>query len=158
MRSRTIAVVLAVLLASTATGAVAQSSPPWEQEVYDAVSEMIPAYNAGVASVDLGVAGDQLANRRVNVYVEDGDATAVFSFRTDADNRIEDFRRGAHPDAQLRITTTRETVVRVARADDPAAAFRGAVSGGDIAVRGESGHPIEQVKWTVINTLRSFLL
>jgi hypothetical protein len=159
MRSRiAVAAVLTVLLLSTSTGAFAQSDPAWEGEVYEAVSEMVPTYNERVSEVDLGIAGDQLADRRVNVYVEDGDATAVYSFRTDADNRIEDFRRGAHPDARLRVTTSRATVVGVARADNPAAAFRAAVAGGDIVVTGERGHPVEQVKWTVINALRSVFL
>ena len=163
MRTRiAVGLVLVTLLAATAPAAVAQSesdsgSPEWSDEVYEAVSEMVPEYNERVSEIDLGIAGDQLADRRVNVYIEDGEGTAVYSFYMDDRNRIQDLQRGTHPDAQLKITTTREALVRIAEAEDPAAAFRSAARGDAITIAGERGHPVEQAKWTVVNALKSVL-
>jgi len=156
MRTRiVVGVVLVALLAAAAPSALAQTdAPEWEDEAYETVSEMIPKYNERVSEIDLGIAGDQLADRRANVYIEDGDQTAVYSFYMDEANRIQDLQRGAHPDAQLKITTTRDVLEAVASADDPAAAFRVAVRNDEIRIAGERGHPVEQVKWTVVNTVK----
>ena len=156
MRTRiVVGVVLVALLAAAAPSALAQTdAPEWEDEAYETVSEMVPKYNERVSEIDLGIAGDQLADRRANVYIEDGDQTAVYSFYMDEANRIQDLQRGAHPDAQLKITTTRDVLEAVASADDPAAAFRVAVRNDEIRIAGERGHPVEQVKWTVVNTVK----
>lgn len=161
MISRPGAVLLATLLvASAATGvASAQTDEPdWSDEVYENVAEMLPTYNERVDEVDLGVAGDQLAEKRVNVYIVDGDQTATYSFYMDESNRITDLQRDPHPDAQLRLHTSRRTIDDIADAEDPTQAFRDAVRTGDISISGEKGHPVEQVKWTVINFLAKFLM
>lgn len=160
MRTRiAVGLALVTLLAAVAPGALAQTgsdadAPPWSDEAYETVSEMVPKYNERVSEIDLGIAGDQLADRRANVYIEDGDQTAVYSFYMDEQNRIQDLQRGAHPDAQLKITTTRDLLEAVASADDPAAAFREAVRNDEIRIAGERGHPVEQVKWTVVNAAK----
>jgi len=156
MRTRiVVGLVLVTLLAAAVPGALAQTdAPAWEDEAYETVSEMVPKYNERVSEVDLGIAGDQLADRRANVYIEDGDQTAVYSFYMDEQNRIRELQRGAHPDAQLKITTTRDVLEAVASADDPAAAFREAVRSDEIRIAGERGHPVEQAKWTVVNAIK----
>ncbi|WP_233203874.1 hypothetical protein [Halegenticoccus soli] len=118
---------------------------------------MVGLYNANVASADLGVAGEQLADRRVNLYVRGSGGTAAYSFYVDEDNRISDLRDGRHPDADLKMTTDRATVRGIAGADDPSAAFRRAVARGDVVVGGERGRIVERVKWTVINAAKGLL-
>jgi hypothetical protein len=160
MRTRTVVgIMLVTLLAAAAPSALAQTgsdadAPEWEDEAYETFSEMVPKYNERVSEIDLGIAGDQLADRRVNVYIEDGDQTAVYSFYMDERNRIRDLQRGAHPDAQLKITTRIDVLEAVASADDPAAAFRVAVRNDEIRIAGERGHPVEQAKWTVVNAVK----
>ncbi|MGM0590484.1 MAG: hypothetical protein ACQETI_02450 [Halobacteriota archaeon] len=149
-----------MLLVSASAGVgVAQSgNPAWADDLYDQMSSMVEPYNDNVADANLGVAGDQLADRRVNVYITSGDETAVFSFYMDADNRITDLQPEAHPDAQLKMTTSKATLESLAASDNPAADFRSAVANDDIVIAGEDGHIVEQVKWTVINVVKGFVL
>ena len=146
-----LAVALLILVAATG-GAVAQSSG---DDLYESVEEMVPAYNDNADSVDLGpinLAGTS------NIYIADGDSTVTYAVTMDDRNRITGLSDGPNGDAVRKITTDRETIQGIVDADNPARAFRDAVADDDIVITGESGQPIEQIKWVVINAFKGFFL
>ena len=158
-RLLTIAVVATLLVAVSSPAAVAQSDDDeWQTGLYDQFASSVGAFNANIDNVSLGVAGGQLANHRVNLYVTDGDERLVASFYMDGDNHITDVQRGAHEDASLRMATDRDTVESILASQTPAAYFRTAVADDRVVIRGERGNPIEQVKWAVINVIKPFVL
>lgn len=139
--NRFVSLVLAALLVSSvgAAPASAQEQPDWAQEAYDEFAGQVQLFNELVGEVDLGPAGDRLADRSVNVYVDGDDGTAVFSFAMDERNRITDLRQSARDDADLEVRTDRRTVERIASAENPAAAFRDAYQNGDISINTTGG-------------------
>jgi hypothetical protein len=160
MIPRTLALLVALsLLAATASPVVvAQSEDQWKSDLADRFAANVGTFNDNVDNASLGVAGDQLANHRVNFYVEDGDDRLVLSFYMDGDNHVTDFRRGPHEDASLKMTTDRQTVEGILASPTPASAFRAAVADDRVVIAGERGHPVQQVKWAVINLVKPFLL
>ncbi|TKX86984.1 hypothetical protein EXE43_05430 [Halorubrum sp. SS5] len=146
-----LAVALLALVAATG-GAVAQSSG---DDLYESLEEMVPTYNDNVDGINLGpinLAGTS------NIYVEDGDSTVTYAVTMDDRNRITGLSESPSDDAVRKITTDRETIRGIVDADDPATAFRDAVANDDIAISGESGQPIEQLKWAVINAFKGSFL
>jgi hypothetical protein len=119
---------------------------------YLRVSSVAAAYNE--AQPELGLAGGLVTDNVVNFHVttEDGER-AVFSFRLTGDNRIEDLRAGARSDADIRMTTDRETFDRIATAESPGAAFRDALAAREIRIDGRG--VVGGVLWGVVNLLRS---
>jgi hypothetical protein len=154
--TRWIGVLLAVFVVTSGV-AVAQSDagsdqPAWADEAFAEYEGMVAVYNESITSVDLGTAGDQLANERVNLVVTDDDgATATISFRMDSQLRMIDLQQGARSDATLRMSTDRGTFDDILAADNPAVAFRNAVTSGDITFDGLG--TTNAVKWVVINTV-----
>ncbi|PSP85647.1 hypothetical protein BRC83_02670 [Halobacteriales archaeon QS_1_68_17] len=137
---------------SAAAPAVAQSDQPaWAADLYDRTEGMVEVYNGNVSKIDLGVAGDQLANERVNFRISDGDEEAVFSFRMDGNNRITQLSPGPRDDATLVMETDRETVEGIIEARNPAAAFRDAVLDDEITISGVGA--VNGVKWSAINVV-----
>jgi hypothetical protein len=153
-----ITVVATLLVAASSPAVVAQSDDEWQTGLYDQFASSAGAFNENIDNVSLGVAGGQLANHRVNLYVNDGGEQLVASFYMDGDNHITDVQRGAHDDATLRMTADRDTVESILASQTPAADFRTAVEDDRIVIRGERGNPVEQVKWAVINIIKPFVL
>lgn len=142
------------LLVVTSGLAAAQSTdqPEWADEAFAEFEGMVAVYNESITAVDLGVAGDQLANERVNLVVTDADgATATFSFRLDGQLRMTELAQGPRSDATLRMSLDRATFDEILTADNPAVAFRDAVAEDDIRFSGVG--TTNAVKWTVINTV-----
>jgi uncharacterized Zn-binding protein involved in type VI secretion len=106
---------------STSTG------PEWAASVYKKLASYVDEYNRAVTSADVGRVGGQLQNEVVNLAVTTEGGEAVFSFRTDGQNRIHGLSRGPDEDATVRMETDRSTVDRIADADEPVPAFRRAV-------------------------------
>lgn len=163
MTHRTLALVAASLLVTAgAVGPVAAQSDPvrpaWSGEVFDTLQTGFALYNDNSDSLDLGPLAGQLENKRVNLYVRDGDETAVYSFRMTGAGKVVDLREASHPDASLRMETERATIERVATADNPARALADAIANDEVTIRGERGHVVAQVTWTVLNVLKGFLL
>ncbi|SEO27689.1 hypothetical protein SAMN04487948_101479 [Halogranum amylolyticum] len=141
-RSQLAALVLSALLLVGSIGGVAaqdasadDSDPEWEDTLFTELSSMVDDYNAHAGDVDLGPIS---LGGATNVYVIDGDERASYTLTMDRNHRITDVQQGTD--------------------SDPAAAFRSAVANGDVVVAGESGQFVEQVKWTVVNVLKGFLL
>jgi hypothetical protein len=156
---RTLTVLVAVLLVvSVASPVVAQSDDQWKSDLFAQFESHADLFNDNIDNVSLGVAGDQLADHRVNLYVADGDDELVMSFYMDSNNHITDLRMEAHPDASLKMETDRGTVESILASQTPASDFRDAVADDRIVISGERGHLVEQVKWIVVNLVKSFLL
>lgn len=137
-RRTVVLVALAALLVSSAGTAVAQSDDPeWESEVYDEFAGQIDVFNQQVGAIDLGPAGGRLAGSSANLYVEGEGGTADYSFEMDGRNRITNLQRDPVEDADLRITTSRETVREIANANNSAAKFRSAYANGDISIQAD---------------------
>jgi len=160
--ARWVGTVLALLVVTSGVGAVtaqsdadsASDQPEWADEAFAEYEEMVAVYNDSITSVDLGVAGDQLANERVNLVVTDADgSTAAFSFRTDGQLRMTEVKQGTRADATIRMSTDRETFNETLTADNPATAFTNAVAEGEITIDGLG--TANAVKWTVINGVTS---
>ncbi|MFC7325336.1 hypothetical protein ACFQMF_12185 [Halorubrum rutilum] len=161
MRRIPLILAVAVLLAGALAGvAVAQSDGGAAQtgdgdDLYESLEEMVPAYNENADSVDLGPVN--LAGTS-NIYIQDGSSEVTYSITMDRQNRITDLDDSRSEDAVRRITTDRETVEELVAADNPAAAFRNAVADDEIVISGETGNPVERVKWTVINAVKGFFI
>lgn len=155
--TRVASVALALLLVFSSVGGVAAQSdnPEWGQELFEEVEGMVGTYNDNIDSVDLGPVS--LAGT-TNIYVNDGSEQATYAVTMDADNHIENLQQGTDDAAKRKITTDRATLQNIANSPTPAAAFRNAVANDDIVITGENGQIIEQVKWTVLNVLKGFLL
>ena len=153
--TRWIGVLLALLVVASGV-AVAQSGsasdqPAWADEAFSEYEGMVAVYNESITSVNLGVGGDQLSNERVNLVVTDADGeTATISFRMDGQLRMTELEQGPRSDATLRMSTDRETFERIVDADDPAVAFRAAVTNDQITFDGLG--TTTAGKWVVINT------
>ena len=158
IRILTALAVVSLVVAAASPAAVAQSDDRWKTDLYNELSASVDVFNANVDNVSLGFAGDQLANERVNLYVNDGDDQMVASFYMDGDNHITQLQQGAHPDAQLKMTGDRETVESIINSNTPAADFRDAVVDDRIVISGEDDAFVERVKWGLINLLKGFLL
>lgn len=148
-----------LLVSPLAGGALAQSqedsADDEEDDLFTSLESMVPVYNENADSVDLGPVN--LAGTS-NVYIEDNGSVRAYAVTMNADNEITNLSRGHSDDAVRKITTDRDTIERIASADDPAAAFRDAVAEDDIVIAGERGHPVESVKWAVVNVLKGLFL
>jgi hypothetical protein len=155
---RVIVVVLIVSAGFSGVGFAQADDPAWSDALYEELAPMADAYNENVDTIDLGIAGDQLKERYTNLYVSGPGGTAVYSFYMDSNLRMSDLSDAPNPDARLRMSTDKATVERIADASNPAAAFRTAVKADAIVITGEDGHPIEKIKWAVLNFLKGLLL
>lgn len=144
-----------VFLAAIAGPVGAQSDQPeWADDMYAQLEGMVGTYNENIDASDLGVAGDQLKNEKVNLVVTDTDGTeATASFRMDGDLQIQELKQGTRDDATMKMTTDRATLTGIVESNDPSAAFQNAITGGDITIDGLG--TVNAVKWVVINTLVS---
>ena len=156
-RSQLAALAVAFVVLVGATGGVAaqNENPAWGDELFEKVESMVDAYNQNADGVDLGPVSLEGAT---NVYVHHGDETATYTIYMDGDNRITDVKQGTDADAKRKMTMSKATLDAVATADDPAGAFVTAVETDAIVIEGESGEVVEQIKWTVINFAKGFLL
>ncbi|MFA1609621.1 hypothetical protein [Halobellus rubicundus] len=149
---RWLATLLALLVVTSGLAVGQSDQPEWADEAFAEFGGMVAVYNESITAVDLGVAGDQLENERVNLVVTDADgATATFSFRLDGQLRMTELDQGARSDATLRMSLDRETFDEIIAADNPAVVFRDAVAAGDIRLSGVG--TTNAVKWVVINTV-----
>lgn len=137
-----------VLIGSGSTSA----EPGWVEALYQRLSGYVEAHNGAIDQTDLGILGAQLAGERVNLFVSDPSGEGAFSFRTDANLRIEEFERGSREDATVRMETDRETVDRIADADEPMGEFQEAVVDGSVTISGIG--TVNEVKWGVLNWFR----
>lgn len=135
-------------------GGSTSTEPAWAASLYEQLGSYVDEYNRTVASADTGLVGKQLRNEVVNLYVTTEVGEAVFSFRTDGDNRIQGFHRGPDDDATLRMETDRSTVDRITGADEPADAFRRAVVE-DVDIHGLG--PVNAAKWWVLGGVKGVL-
>lgn len=94
----------------------------------------------------------------MNVYVEDGDETHVFSAVVKDDMRIADVAAESNEDASTRIETDRATLETIAQSSNPVAGVKQALRNDRIRVSGEKGHPVDQAVWTVANLFKGFVL
>lgn len=158
-RSVVVAVASLLVLAGAAGPVAAQSDgPAWADDVYAQLQTGFDLYNENSDSLDLGPLSGQLENKRVNLYVSDGAETAVYSFRMTGDGTVRDLDDAAHPDASLRMETSRSTITGIATADNPATALADAIVADDVVIRGERGHVVAQVTWGVLNVLKGLFL
>jgi hypothetical protein len=147
-----IVVSLVIATALMMAPATAQSGQPdWADSLYESSLPMVETFNAHVGTVDLGVAGDQLAGERVHLEIESDQGTATFSFLLTDDLEIAAFQQGAHPDATISMKTTLTVYERIVASPTPAVAFVDAVSAGEISISGIG--VVNSVKWTVINVV-----
>lgn len=169
-RTVVLAAIVALLVSSAGTAVAQSDDPEWESEVYDEFAGQVDKFNAQVGQIDLGPAGGRLAGASANLYVEGEDGTADFSFEMDEQNRITNVQREPTEGADLRITTTRETVREIAEANNSAATFRSAYASGDIdiqagyslsdAVTGKQGSVVKSVSnwgfWKAADAVKGF--
>jgi len=162
--------VAAVVVAGTGVAAaqaatVAQADEPAASGLYEQFAGMTESFNEGVADVDLGPAGDRLAGRTANVYVDTPEGREGFSFAMDERNRITNLQPRTVEDADLRMVTDRTTVRAIASADAPAAAFRDAYRTGDVTIRADfgaveaatSGRLLDWGFWTAADLFKGLL-
>ncbi|RLM56669.1 hypothetical protein DVK02_09245 [Halobellus sp. Atlit-31R] len=146
---------MAALVATSGLAGAQTDQPEWAETSFEEFSGMVAIYNESITSVDLGIAGDQLQNERVNLVVTDADgATATFSFRLDGQLRMTELTQGERADATLRMSTDRQTFNGTLTAENPAVVFGNAVADGDIRLSGIG--TTNAVKWAVINTVADF--
>lgn len=117
--------------------------------VYADVERLVAGYNRSVAG-ETGVSG-RLAGEVVEFEVEDGGATAVASVRVDGDGRFTQLRAGRRGDVTVRLVTDRETLAKLAAADDTAGALRRAVANDEVTIHGVG--PVNAIKWLVVDVL-----
>jgi hypothetical protein len=141
--SRALTLLLAVLLVASLGTPVAAQEQPWDDELYQQVSEMREPYNEEAPSVDFGLADGMLANERITFEVTRGSETAYFWMETDGEKRIADMGRGQHENPTLVAETDYGTLQSVASSETPTAALASAVESGDIRFTGQSAG-----KWT----------
>jgi hypothetical protein len=152
----TLALALAalVVLAGFAGTVQAQTAPESDAEsVKELLRKAIDGYTDSGATID--VPGKRQVVGPLNVYVDDGPETYVYSLVVTPDLGIEEFAAGPRADATRRAVTDYATIQGIVNADNPPRALEQAVRNGDIRVEGEDGHPIEKIKWAILNFLRS---
>lgn len=135
-------------------GGSTSTEPAWAASLYEQLGSYVDEYNQAVASTDLGLVGSQLQNEVVNLYVTAEGGEAVFSFRTDGDNRIDGFRRGPDEDATVRMETDRPTVDRITESDAPVDEFRRAVLE-DVDIHGIG--VVNAGKWWILDGVKGLL-
>lgn len=159
--TRFVSLFLAVALVAVAASApvfAQESETPSDEEMQQLLEEGVALYNDNVEQLDVSFARSLIAGKTVNVYVEDGDETHVFSASVQDDMRIDDISTGPNDEASTRITTDRQTLETIADSSDPLAEVQDALADDRIRVSGERGHPVDQVVWTVANTFKGFFL
>lgn len=141
---------LAASLAVSPVAAQAQDQPDWADDAFEQAESMVSTYNENVEKGDLGPAGPQLKGEVVNLHVEAEDGeTAAFSFEMNDDYEIEDLQQGTDDNATIEMTTDRETVQSIASSENPPAAFKRAVTRGEIDIGGIG--LVNGAKWGAIN-------
>lgn len=136
-------------------GGETSTEPAWVTSLYGQLTSYLQEYNAAIESDETGPIESQLQNEVVNLYVTADGGEAVFSFRTDGENRIETFQRGSREDATVRMETDRETVDRITESDTPARAFREAIVDDDVTISGIG--TLNGLKWWALDTVRDLL-
>ncbi|KAB1198567.1 MULTISPECIES: hypothetical protein [Haloferax] len=144
------------LVVASAGPALAQSDPSSE-EMKALLEEGLALYNENADQFDVSFAEDLLAGKTVNVYIEDGDQTHVYSAVIEDDMQISNVATGPNSEASTRITTDRETLETIASSSDPLGEVEQAVRDDRIRVSGEEGNLIEQAIWTVANLFKGIL-
>ncbi|ELZ93975.1 hypothetical protein C440_10158 [Haloferax mucosum ATCC BAA-1512] len=147
-----------VLVASSGTVLGQESETRSDEEMQELLEEGVALYNQNVDQLDVSFARELIAGKTVNVYVEDGDETHVFSAVVEDDMRIADVAVGPNESASTRVTTDRATLETIAESSDPVSAVKQALRDDRIRVTGEKGHPVDQAVWTVANFVKGFVL
>ncbi|AFK20241.1 hypothetical protein E6P09_13980 [Haloferax mediterranei ATCC 33500] len=156
---RLVSLFLVVLLVSAPGTVLAQESEtPSDEEMQELLEEGVALYNENIDQLDVSFARDLIAGKTVNVYVEDGDETHVFSAVVKDDMRIADVAAESNEDASTRIETDRATLETIAQSSNPVAGVKQALRNDRIRVSGEKGHPVDQAVWTVANLFKGFVL
>ena len=156
---RLVTLVLVVVLVVASGPVLAQESDtPSDEEMKQLLDEGVALYNQNVEQFDVSFARGLIAGKTVNVYVEDGEQTHVFSAVVEDDMQIADVEMGANSDAATRITTDRATLESIAASSDPLSEVEQAVRDDQIRVSGEKGKPLDQAIWTVANLFKGLLL
>lgn len=133
-------------------GGSTSAEPSWAASLYQRLSSYVDDHNGAIADADLGPVEGQLRDETVNLSVTADGGEAAFSFRTDGNNRITEFRRGYRDDATVRMETDRATVERITDAEAPVHEFRQAVRADDITVRGIGA--VNELKWRLLNGIK----
>lgn len=136
-------------------GGSMSAEPRWAATLYERLSSYIGEYNRAIDGTDPGTVERLLRNEAIDFYVTAERGEAVFSFRTDGRNRIEEFRRGTREDATVRMETDRDTVDRIADSETPGREFRRAVIDDDILIRGVGLGG--EIKWRLLNGIKGLL-
>jgi hypothetical protein len=155
-----ISVLLVVSLVSVSAGPVLaqESEVPSDEELERLLDEGVTLYNQNVDQLDLGFARGLIAGETVNVYIEDGDQTHVYSASFEDDLRISDVSTEPNSDASTRISTDRATLESIASSSDPLEAAEQAIRDDRIRITGERGHLVDQAVWTVVNLFKGLFI
>ncbi|WP_435075543.1 hypothetical protein [Halorubrum sp. HHNYT27] len=154
LRQLSVLLIVSILLTSALSGGVAADTHD-DEDLFESLEEMVPAYNENAENVDLGPIN--LAGT-TNIYIEDGDSELTYAVTMDDRNRITSLDDSSSDDAVRKITTDRQTLEDIAASENPAAAFKDAVRDNDIVITGEDGEFVENLKWAVINAVKGFFL
>ncbi|WP_411964089.1 hypothetical protein [Haloferax sp. YSMS24] len=146
------------LVVSSAGPALAQESELSSEDMKAILDDGVALYNANVDQLDVPFAKSLIAGKTVNVYIEDGDQTHVFSAVFQDDMQIADVATEPNPDATTRISTDRATLETIASSSDPLSEVEDAVRDDRIRISGEDGHFLNQAIWTVANVFKGILL
>ncbi|KAB1187890.1 MULTISPECIES: hypothetical protein [Haloferax] len=155
---RLVSVFLAIALVTASAPVVAQESEsPSDEEMLQLLEEGVALYNQNADQFDVSFARGLIAGKTVNVYIEDGDETHVYSASVDDDMRIVDVAAEPNPDASMRISTDRATLEAIASSSNPLAEVEQAVRDDRIRVTGEDGHFVDKAVWTIANLFKGLL-
>ncbi|WP_416840790.1 hypothetical protein [Haloferax sp. DFSO52] len=155
---RLVTLFLVVALVVTSTGpALAQESQTSSDEMKALLDEGVALYNENVDQLDVSFAESFIAGKTVNVYIEDGDETHVFSAVVEDDMQIADVKTGPNPDASIRITTDYDTLESISSSSDPLGVVEQAIRDDRIRVTGEKGNLVDQTIWTLANIIKGLL-
>lgn len=121
-----------------------------ESEICEQPPEtFVDTYNANVEDVPFFV---RFIVRNAEVHgVITGDSVGDYSFRTDAEGRVEAFSAGPPDDPSVRITTSCEAFTRMATGGDPVGTFWGEYREGRVEIEG-----VGLVNWVVIEAAKHF--
>ncbi|KAB1193663.1 hypothetical protein GJR96_09510 [Haloferax sp. MBLA0076] len=157
---RTLVSLFLVLALVSASGPVLaqESETPSDEEMKALLDEGVALYNDNVDQLDVSFARSLIAGKTVNVYIDDGGETHVFSASVEDDMTISNVATGPNADASTRISTDRQTLEAIAASSDPLGEVEQAVRDDRIRVSGEKGHLVDQAVWTVANVFKGFLL
>jgi transcriptional regulator with PAS, ATPase and Fis domain len=140
IRALVVVVTAFLVAAAVPTGAVAQSQPPWAEEMRADMNAMVERYNQNASSLDLGIGDALLEDEHVTVRVVDEQGrVAHFNFETNGQKAITgDVEAGKHEQTTLLIKTDRATMNEISTASNPVAALKANVDDNDVTFEGKT--------------------